>query len=64
MQDLVASSSEVADCNQLNNPLATLPIYGGHEKHFLGLVLGLSVLGYRRNMALQHGGLLLLPMWI
>ena len=65
----MASSGEVADCIQLNTPPLPLPsqacrrTYSGHETHekherpSLEPVFGLSILGYCRNMAVQHGGL-------
>ena len=59
----MASSSEVAGLNQLNTPplpfQACRRTYDGHEKcesPSLEPVFGLSVLGYCRNMAMQHGG--------
>lgn len=63
------SSGEVAGHTQLNLLSLTLPIqacmrtYSGHETHekhkrLLEPVFGLSNLGYCRNMAVEHDGLL------
>lgn len=54
---LVASSGEVPDCNQLITPRLTLiqacrRTFVGNET--LEPMFGLSVLGYNRNMAVQH----------
>ena len=69
MKGLLVSSGEVADCNQMNTPPLILPFqacrrtYGSSKTHKKGErpslepVFGLSVLGYCRNMAVQHGGL-------
>ena len=56
MQDLVASTGEVADCNQLITPPLTLPFpagrrtYDGYETCEKP-VFSLYILGYCRNMA-------------
>ena len=60
VDDLVASSSVVADGKQLNTALPLLSHCIGEpmvarKKH--DTVFGGSVLGYCKNMAVQHGGL-------
>lgn len=47
VKDLVASSGEVGDCNQLYIPHLTLRVS----------VFDLSALGSCRNVAVKHGGL-------
>lgn len=55
MWNLVASSGKVADCNQLNTARLTFPFSGKRESPSLKPVLGLSILSYCTNMAVQHG---------
>lgn len=50
VEDLVASSCEVAHCNQQNAPPLSLP-YGN-----IWSVIGLSLLGYCTNRTVQRGG--------
>ena len=62
----MASSGDAADCNQLNTtPTPIISVqdniqwHKNHEKHeksSLEPLIGLSVQGYCRNMAVQHGG--------